>query len=268
MLRTTRLLAVSALALAGLALAVTPSQAATAPGEAGLAAIGPVTVTATSTGWSHTISGMAAHLCSRSTPALWNAIARANGIADPNRINLGQRIVIRCTSSQPLVTQPQAQLRQPQTASVWVAPLAGTLYVSGNCKKWGPGNHFGANRGDHWHHGIDFSRRTGTPIRALHAGTVLAVGYERGGAGWFVKLAHGRIGDKAMYSTYMHMVRRSFLRTGAHVSAGATIGYVGSTGSSSGPHLHFQVHRGGAYNGSVINPSIWLRAHGIPVRGC
>ena len=80
-----RLSAITALAAAGLLLASTPIQAATAPGEVGLASTLSVTVTATSSGWSHTISGMAAHVCGRSTPALWATIARVNGVAAPDR---------------------------------------------------------------------------------------------------------------------------------------------------------------------------------------
>ena len=106
------------------------------------------------------------------------------------------------------------------------------------------------------------------PIRSIHAGRVTFVGYERGGAGWYLKIYHGKVGGKAIYSTYMHAVTRPSVRVGQQVVAGPIVARVGSTGASSGPHLHFQIHQGGPYNANVINPSKFLRVHGIRVRGC
>ena len=65
-------------------------------------------------------------------------------------------------------------------------------------------------------------------------------------------------------TVYMHMRTRSFLRVGQSVRAGQTIGYVGRTGDATGPHLHFEIHRGAWH---PFNPAPFLRARGVRV-GC
>jgi murein DD-endopeptidase MepM/ murein hydrolase activator NlpD len=69
-------------------------------------------------------------------------------------------------------------------------------------------------------------------------------------------------------SVAMHLRARSPLAVGTKVRVGQIIGYVGSTGASSGPHLHFEIHHGRTPWSTQINPSKFLRAHGIVVRGC
>lgn len=95
------------------------------------------------------------------------------------------------------------------------------------------------------HKGMDFHAAYGTPIRAVADGTVAMAG-RAGGYGNFVKLSHAG----GLMSGYGHMSRIA-VRPGAHVSAGQVIGYVGSTGLSTGPHLHYEVWR----NGASINPA-------------
>lgn len=96
------------------------------------------------------------------------------------------------------------------------------------------------------HHGVDYAAPSGTPVVSIGSGTVLAAGYERGG-GNYVKIKH----NGAYTSTYMHLSRfANGIRKGAKVEQGQRIGYVGSTGLSTGPHLDFRVH----LNGRPINP--------------
>jgi murein DD-endopeptidase MepM/ murein hydrolase activator NlpD len=97
------------------------------------------------------------------------------------------------------------------------------------------------------HHGVDYAAPTGTPVKAIGDGTVIAKGYEAKGGGNYVKVRHN-----AVYTTtYMHLSRfGKGLRNGAFVKQGAVIGYVGSTGLSTGPHLDFRVHK----NGQPIDP--------------
>lgn len=94
------------------------------------------------------------------------------------------------------------------------------------------------------HKGIDIGAAYGTPIHAAMDGVVAMAG-RAGGYGNFVKLAH----SGGLATGYGHMSRIA-VRSGTRVSRGQIIGYVGSTGLSTGPHLHYEVWR----NGAAINP--------------
>lgn len=103
------------------------------------------------------------------------------------------------------------------------------------------GDRFGAPRpGGRLHKGIDIPAATGTPIAAAAAGTVTGRGFNAG-AGNYVQLDHA----EGLRTKYFHLSRFN-VSHGQQVSAGQVIGFVGSTGSSSGPHLHFEVWEGGA----------------------
>lgn len=96
------------------------------------------------------------------------------------------------------------------------------------------------------HKGVDFRASTGTPIPAAGAGRVVARGYNKG-HGNFVKIRHN-----GSYETlYAHMSRfAKGVKVGTNVRQGQTIGYVGSTGMSTGPHLHYEIIK----NGKHVNP--------------
>ncbi|MDR0364389.1 MAG: peptidoglycan DD-metalloendopeptidase family protein [Bacteroidales bacterium] len=97
------------------------------------------------------------------------------------------------------------------------------------------------------HHGVDYAAPVGTPVYSIGSGKVIDKGYQKGGGGNYVKIKHNSI-----YTTlYMHL--QGFAKgiaVGTHVSQGQLIGYVGSTGLSTGPHLDFRVYK----NGSAIDP--------------
>ncbi len=96
------------------------------------------------------------------------------------------------------------------------------------------------------HKGIDFAAPTGTPIFAAGDGVVELIG-RRGSYGHYIRLRH----NAEVSTAYAHMSRYAKgLRRGNRVSQGQVIGYVGSTGRSTGPHLHYEVLR----NGRQINP--------------
>jgi murein DD-endopeptidase MepM/ murein hydrolase activator NlpD len=95
------------------------------------------------------------------------------------------------------------------------------------------------------HAGIDFAARYGSPIYAVSDGTVQFAG-RHGGHGNYVKLSHGG----GMGTGYGHMSRIA-VHAGERVRRGQVIGYVGSTGLSTGPHLHYEMYR----NGATVNPS-------------
>jgi len=96
------------------------------------------------------------------------------------------------------------------------------------------------------HAGVDFRAPPGTPIRAAGSGLVTDMRYGDG-YGWFVRIQH----DRGFETVYAHMSAfAEGLTPGKSVMRGDTIGYVGSTGSSTGAHLHYEVLRNGAY----VNP--------------
>lgn len=96
------------------------------------------------------------------------------------------------------------------------------------------------------HHGVDYGAPTGTPVEAAGSGRVVYAGWKRG-YGKFIVLKHSN-----NYSTaYGHLSRiRKGIRAGAKVDQGDVIGFVGSTGISTGPHLHYEVRLGR----HLINP--------------
>ena len=96
-----------------------------------------------------------------------------------------------------------------------------------------------------FHAGLDFTAPQGTPIYATADGTVKEAGFSSGGYGNQVVIDHG-YGYETVYG---HMVRVK-ARAGQKVKRGETIGYVGSTGKSTGPHCHYEVHK----NGRPIDP--------------
>jgi murein DD-endopeptidase MepM/ murein hydrolase activator NlpD len=108
------------------------------------------------------------------------------------------------------------------------------------------GDPFGAPReGGRKHSGVDFPVAYGTPIEAAGVGTVVFAGYNTGGYGNLVVVQH-RLG----FSTWYAHMSRIATHAGAAVEGGTVIGYVGSTGHSTGPHLHFEVR----INNVPVNP--------------
>lgn len=100
------------------------------------------------------------------------------------------------------------------------------------------------------HSGTDFRARKGTPVRAAAAGKVAAAGYN-GGYGKMVEIDHGN----GITTRYAHLSRIS-VRKGDIIEAGLVIGRVGSTGRSTGPHLHYEVRR----SGNAIDPHPYIKA--------
>jgi murein DD-endopeptidase MepM/ murein hydrolase activator NlpD len=128
------------------------------------------------------------------------------------------------------------QMRAPSEGMIW--PVAARI-TSG----FGPRIH-PILRFARMHRGIDFGARRGTPIHAAADGQVTRAGWA-GGYGRQVRLAHGG----GMASSYSHMSSLA-VAPGALVRQGQLIGFVGSSGLSTGPHLHYEVYRGGV----AVNP--------------
>lgn len=121
-------------------------------------------------------------------------------------------------------------------------PLDGDLRVS---SEFGPRRSPINGRADN-HTGIDLPKPTGTPIRAVKAGVVTVSRDERGGSGKWVEIRH----DDGSRTRYAHMSARGVAQ-GQRVEQGQVIGKVGSTGASTGPHLHFEYENA---QGRTVNP--------------
>jgi len=102
--------------------------------------------------------------------------------------------------------------------------------------------------GSDWHPGLDIAADTGTPIFATAAGTVIASGWN-GGYGIQVTINHGY----GVTTSYAHNSENA-VRVGQKVKKGQLIAYVGNTGFSTGPHLHYEVR----INGNAVNPENFL----------
>nr|WP_201753139.1 M23 family metallopeptidase [Micromonospora rubida] len=147
-------------------------------------------------------------------------------------------------------TKPKPKTTPKKTskpAPAWVIPMAGAQITSCFGQRWGT-----------LHAGIDFALPAGTPIHVAAAGTVVKAGDVGDGYGISVFVDHGN-----GYLTHYAHQSRTAVSEGAKVKAGQVIGYEGSTGDSTGPHLHFEVHQGQMWN--QIDPAPFLRARGIDV---
>jgi len=113
------------------------------------------------------------------------------------------------------------------------------------------GDGFGAPRPGRTHKGVDIAAPTGTPVAAAAAGTVTGRGYDMG-AGNFIKITHDGANARLL-TKYFHLSEFNASH-GQRVNQGEIIGYVGSTGSSSGPHLHFEVW----LDGKAVDPAPYI----------
>lgn len=136
------------------------------------------------------------------------------------------------------------QGQNPPSNASWMTPVSGYTITSAFGMRLHPV--LGYNR---MHNGIDMACSQGTPIYATRAGTVTTASYQAGGAGYYVSINHG----DGFSSIYMHMTNY-VVSSGQSVSQGQLIGYVGSTGISTGPHLHFGI----SYAGTYVNPLAYI----------
>lgn len=161
---------------------------------------------------------------------------------------------------------PQPRCPEPGevAASGWTRPIPGTV-----------GSGFRTvDRPDH--NGVDIAAPKGTPIWAAAAGIVLVAqcdpdqwgqlscnvdgSPQKMGCGWFVDILHA---DQVI-TRYCHMVEKPMVNEGDRVHAGQVIGKVGSSGNSSGPHLHFEIHvRGDRSRAGAVDPVPFLRERGV-----
>ncbi|MER5886455.1 transglycosylase family protein [Streptomyces sp. NPDC001941] len=221
-------------------------------------------------------------------PKLYSANRAVIG-ADPDLILPGQRLTLRTAEARPTpkpaTTKPptaaprpkpvqgkpapvQTKPRPVQTRPVQAKPVATKPKPAAQ-----PRTHFSApvsaspstpyhKAGSSWasgyHTGVDFPVPTGTSVKAVAAGRVVSAGWA-GSYGYQVVIRH----DDGKYSQYAHLSALN-VKDGQRVNGGQRIARSGSTGNSTGPHLHFEVRTGPGY-GSDVDPLAYLRAHGVSV---
>ena len=169
--------------------------------------------------------------------------------------------VVRTYFPIPLCAPTVATVPVPATGGLWVLPVSAPL-VSGFHTVTRPN-----------HDGVDLGAARFTQIHAAAAGTVIRVvcnvstdncdvdgNRTLSGCGWYAEVEH--IGH--VVTRYCHMVHRPVVNVGQVVTKGQLLGYVGTSGSSSGPHLHFEVHTGSpATRANAVSPITFMRTRGL-----
>ncbi|WP_405667300.1 transglycosylase family protein [Streptomyces sp. NBC_01166] len=143
--------------------------------------------------------------------------------------------------------QPEKKASKPRSAlTAPVSARTGTPYHQAG--SWSSG----------YHTGVDFPVSTGTSVKAVASGKVVSAGWA-GAYGYEIVIRH----SDGRYSQYAHL-SSLHVREGQQVGSGQRIARSGSTGNSTGPHLHFEIRTGPGY-GSDIDPLAYLRAGGVSV---
>ena len=196
----------------------------------------------------------------------WDQLANGNYVSDGY---VNRAATPPSCKDQPAVTPPADPSKNPDPALApqsWVVPVPG---VAGQGFRK-PSNPF--------HDGVDIMQFRGTPIRAASGGKVITVECNTsgpscdvdgspsvGGCGWYVEILHAN----KVITRYCHMVKKPEVVEGQTVVTGQVIGYVGTSGNSSAPHLHFEVHVGStdATRENAVDPVAYLRSVGAPLGG-
>jgi murein DD-endopeptidase MepM/ murein hydrolase activator NlpD len=159
---------------------------------------------------------------------------------------------VTAAAAQPKVTDSSSFTNDPAGTIQWPFPT-GVPITSGFGGRQVAGCSFCSTN----HQGVDFAPGAGTPIHVIAAGTVVKVQAHDGGFGNDVWVEH-EVDGKQFTSVYGHMQDDSFqVMQGQEVEVGDVLGLVGSTGNSTGPHLHLEVH----LDGVPVDPLAWLRAN-------
>lgn len=168
------------------------------------------------------------------------AFARANGLRSPFDVTAGMLLFLPDVQPTEALARLQ-KVREAENRYVW--PIHGRLTSYFGPRNLGMGT-------SSFHRGIDIAAPSGTPIGAARAGTVTYAGWSTQGYGNLVRVRHAD-GSEAWYG---HMSSIS-VSVGQYVNQSERLGRVGSTGLSTGPHLHFEVHeRSGARDPLGILP--------------
>ncbi|WP_435812420.1 transglycosylase family protein [Streptomyces smyrnaeus] len=195
----------------------------------------------------------------------WKTVYDANRQvigADPDLILPGQKLSLKAQAeaekggsdsgaeaqggAEKSAPEPAAKSESAQSGHVRPVPGGTSTPYRAAGGSWSSGHHTG----------VDFSAAGGTPVKSVAAGEVVAAG-DGGAYGNQVVVRHA----DGKYTQYGHLSSLS-VQAGQQVGAGTQLGLSGSTGNSTGPHLHFEVRTTPNY-GSDIDPVAYLRAHGV-----
>jgi murein DD-endopeptidase MepM/ murein hydrolase activator NlpD len=185
----------------------------------------------------------------------------ANTAADELRSRIAEQASVRASrlrAAQALAAQQLAESARKEAEQrakeardrarpTWVKPILNYRLTAG----FGQSSYLWS----HSHTGQDFAAPVGTPVRSIGAGRIVSADWD-GAYGRKIVVLH----PDGTVTWYAHL--SAFVQTSGTVQAGDVIGRVGSTGNTTGPHLHFEVRPG---DGDPIDPLPWLRAHGIRV---
>lgn len=147
-------------------------------------------------------------------------------------------------------TTGSTEAKAAPSAAGFVAPVSGGVST--------PYRASGAMWSSGYHTGVDFIAKSGTTVKAVGAGTVVSAGWG-GSYGNEVVIQH----EDGKYSQYAHLSSLA-VSVGQSVTGGQSLGLSGSTGNSTGPHLHFEIRTGSSY-GSDVDPLAYLRSKGVTV---
>lgn len=178
-----------------------------------------------------------------------SASAQFNTIA-PTGSHLNKKVSVHDADTVAVVSDNTFQKDREESLPVtdkiieWYhPPLKGTLHIT---SRFGQRRNPFGKKSSEFHSGIDLSAKAGTPIYAMMPGEVAHIGYDSR-SGNYIKLRHGNF-----TVSYCHLIRKPNIPIGSKVLPGQPVAHVGSTGRSTGPHLHITIKR----NGRVIDPTI------------
>ena len=158
-------------------------------------------------------------------------VARANEIRSPWDLQEGMLLFLPGVNPEEALER-LAKVRELENRYVW--PVHGRITSYFGRRNLGMGT-------SNFHRGLDVAAPTGTPIVAARSGTVSYSGWSSRGYGYLIKIRH--MGNEETW--YAHQ-SQLYVGVGEYVEQGQVIGRVGSTGLSTGPHLHFELHKRGA----------------------
>lgn len=167
------------------------------------------------------------------------AIAEFNALADPNSLQVGQLLVV-----------PGGKLQMARATATSRGGGAATVRTTASGSfRWPAGGSITQYFGENGHTGLDLAGGAGSPIYAADGGVVVTALKLNYGYGWYLVIDH----ENGYRTLYGHL-SAFYVDYGERVAKGTTIGAMGSTGLSTGPHLHFEMFR----NGVQVNPLKYL----------